>query len=498
MVAVVQAGAWKLHLSLVGTRVAGWPATASPSLLLAGRPRSRQPGEAPPLAYLPGSSPAGPHGRQRVPLCNTRLHMDGVTVDDHGPHPALQRGLADRGLAQPDRRLAEDLGCAPPRPGRPRPGGDRVCAGRPFFITIGVSRASEAPAASSAAITVGPQPRVEVVDVPTPGPGGPRCPCAGGRLGPTSSRSTFAWVEGSRPPAPTPMLPPRSIAGWAPYDRGVAVVRRAAQLGACASARPPRRTTAPPAAARRRRAVAPASRRARPGPGPEPTATAETTPTSSSPRWDKPSADPDDVGDRVEGADLVEVHVRGRGARGPAASADREPLRRHPAPARARRSRQTRRREQRLDVAPAPVGACCSATSTWHPGGRAKPLCGTRSPGSSATVLGGDRGDGGGQHVQRHPGADQGPRAACPRWRRRSASTQPRSRAGPRGRRCGRPRAANTPAPNPLSMLTTVTPGARGVQHPEQGGQPAERGAVAEPLVGTADQRHAGRARRPR
>ena len=35
-----------------------------------------------------------------------------------------------------------------------------------------------------------------------------------------------------------------------------------------------------------------------------------------------------------------------------------------------------------------------------------------------------------------------------------------------------------TPAPNPLSMFVTVTPAAQRVQHPEQSGEPVERGAV--------------------
>ena len=59
-------------------------------------------------------------------------------------------------------------------------------------------------------------------------------------------------------------------------------------------------------------------------------------------------------------------------------------------------------------------------------------------------------------------------------------------------------RAAATPAPNPLSTLTTVTPAAQGVQHSEEGREATERGAIADrgrhrdqgPIDQTSD--HAG------
>ena len=83
-------------------------------------------------------------------------------------------------------------------------------------------------------------------------------------------------------------------------------------------------------AARRPRAAGPAACRARRGPMPEPTATGLTT-TWSAPSATTPAADADDVGDRVEGADLVEVHVhrlaavdRGLGDREPLEDAERE------------------------------------------------------------------------------------------------------------------------------------------------------------------------------
>ena len=70
---------------------------------------------------------------------------------------------------------------------------------------------------------------------------------------------------------------------------------------------------------------------------PEPTATGETT-TSSAPRCDEAGAHPDDVGDRVERADLVEVHVE-RVVAVHGGLGDGEPLEDRAAPGRAPRRR---------------------------------------------------------------------------------------------------------------------------------------------------------------
>ena len=85
---------------------------------------------------------------------------------------------------------------------------------------------------------------------------------------------------------------------------------------------------------------------------PEPTATGLTT-TSSGPRCDDPGADADDVGDRVQRPDLVEVHVHRRDAvhgglgHGEALEGPQREV--------ADRLVQRRLEEQRADVAPGPV-----------------------------------------------------------------------------------------------------------------------------------------------
>ena len=90
-----------------------------------------------------------------------------------------------------------------------------VCAGRPFFIRIGVSQASEAPAASRRGEHAGPQPRVQVVDVASRGP------AASGSVTAASDRPTHRAPAAARwrarriprPPAPTPRPRPTSAAG---------------------------------------------------------------------------------------------------------------------------------------------------------------------------------------------------------------------------------------------------------------------------------------------
>ena len=79
----------------------------------------------------------------------------------------------------------------------------KVCAGRPFFIRIGVSHASRAPAARTAVMTSGQTrgSRSSTLVSRTSRSSGPSAAAAGL---PTSRRSTLAWPSGSRPPAPTP------------------------------------------------------------------------------------------------------------------------------------------------------------------------------------------------------------------------------------------------------------------------------------------------------
>ena len=100
------------------------------------------------------------------PVVPGELDRDSGAADVDRGHLAVEGVLADGVLAQADGGgLPED---ASRGPAAARLGCDqrrRVWAGRPFFIRIGVSQASSAPASSSAAITVRPHPRVEVVDV---------------------------------------------------------------------------------------------------------------------------------------------------------------------------------------------------------------------------------------------------------------------------------------------------------------------------------------------
>ena len=118
---------------------------------------------------------------------------------------------------------------------------------------------------------------------------GAAVPCAPAVGSPTSSRSTFAWVEGSRPPAPTPMLR-TVIAGWAPYDVAW-LVSRAAPVGVHSSRSPgpaydgtPRSSSATAGGGTGISPCAPCTR-------PEPTATVDTT-SSSRPRCSSPAHTP--------------------------------------------------------------------------------------------------------------------------------------------------------------------------------------------------------------
>ena len=129
-----------------------------------------------------------------------------------------------------------------------------------------------------------------------------------------------------------------------------------------------------------------------------------------------------------------------------------------------------------------------SATSTWQRVA-AKPLRVTAST-PQRDRLGSDRVDRRLSIVERHAGADQ--RAEQHVAAGAGGGVDPDRHAGRPGRgACRATRAANTPAPYPLSMLTTVTPGAQELSIAEQRGDAAERGAVAD-AGGHRDQRYAG------
>ena len=309
----------------------------------------------------------------------------------------------------------------------------KVWAGRPFFIRIGVSQASSAPAASSAAITSG-QTRgsrsstlvsssTQVVR-----PSARRPPDS-----PTSSRSTLACPSGSRPPAPTP-IGAVVIAGCGPHAVASVVEQRGARSACTAPSpgrRPGRRTTGRRAAARRPPAAGPGSVPCAPATVPEPTATGLTT-TSARRRGGRSRRRP-------------RPRRRSRRARRPRGSAPRragravhralgdgEPLEdaqrevahrlveRSASSRSARMSRQVRWWTE-------------SATSTWHAGG-GEAVAGDRLD-PQRDRLGGDRVDRG-LHAPR-PARRRRParRAACrrsrPTTRRPRRSSSRRSGARP-------------------------------------------------------------------
>ena len=183
-------------------------------------------------------------------------------------------------------------------------------------------------------------------------------------------------------------------------------------------------------------------------------------------------ADPDDVGDRVERAHLVEgdvervgaVHARlgdGQpleGAGGPVADVLVElgPL------------------EQGPDVAPAAVVLRVGDLDVAAGGGEA--VAGDRL-GGERDRLGGDRVDGPPSTSRGTPAPRRAPSSMSP-LAPADASTQTviarsRSRASAACAPTRRAmRAAATPAPYPLSMLTTVTPGAQELSMPSSAARP--------------------------
>ena len=225
---------------------------------------------------------------------------------------------------------------------------------------------------------------------------------------------------------------------------------------------------------------------------PEPTATGETTTSAvdvpSRARCTKPAQTPTTsaiassapTSWKCDVERVAAVHGRPR---------PRRAARRPAWPGRGRPRRGRRRRAG--PGCRARCGACTeSAISTWQRVA-AKPLretCSTRSATGSGAIASTARLE----DVDRHAGADAGRRAAC----RRSRPTRRRPRsscASARGAALRATRAANTPAPYPLSMLTTVTPGAQELSIAEQRGEAAERGAVPD-AGGHRHERDAGQA----
>ena len=211
----------------------------------------------------------------------------------------------------------------------------------------------------------------------------------------------------------------------------------------------------------------------------------------------EPGADPDDVGDRVERADLVEVHLLGAGAvhRGlgdaPAArsvacarAADRRRAGRRPRAARGRRA-QVR------------CGACCRRPSTWQRVA-ARP-CRVTCSGAQRDVLGRrPRRPRRPSTVERHPGVDQRAEQHVAAGAGRSVDPADHAVVPRRGAACaGHPGGEHAGAEAVVDVARRSRPGAQELSIAEQRGQPAERGAVAD-AGRHRDQRHADRARRPR
>ncbi len=246
---------------------------------------------------------------------------------------------------------------------------------------------------------------------------------------PTKSRSTLAWLAGSRPPAPIP-----DVAHGHRRLRGVRRGVAGQQCGAggraqlCVARTGQRRDAAQQlgdgGGRHRHRAVCAddAARADRDGRHDE-LVEAEVG---------EAGAHPDDVGDRVESADLVEVDL---GRRGPVHRrlGLREPLERGVGGA-PHVVGQRRPRQQVRDVAPGAVGG---AVGDLHvaTGGR-EPV--TRDLlGRQRNLLRGHRGDGRRDHLDRHARRRRAHRAACPRWlrtrRRPSRSRSILARAGVAG-----------------------------------------------------------------
>ena len=210
----------------------------------------------------------------------------------------------------------------------------------------------------------------------------------------------MAWPSGSRVPgADADLLDDHR--GWVPSRRPASSAGR--RRSACtARCRPGRRTTARRGAARPLRARGTGSRPCSESTEPPPTATGETT-TREQPEVDHTGAHPDHVGDRVQSADLVEVHVLGRHAvHRPSASASRANTswardRTSSCSPASLRSRSTSRQVR---------GAGRRSTSTWQrvaarpPGGTGS-LVRATSPGRHLV-------DGVGQHADRDADVDEG------------------------------------------------------------------------------------------
>ena len=358
-------------------------------------------------------------------------------------------------------------------------------AGRPFFIRIGVSQASLAPASSSAAITAG-QTRGSrsstLVSSSSEVAGRGRSAAAS----PTRSRSTLAWPSGSRPPAPTPIAVVVIARLRAPRggDRGQqrGAGRRAQLHGRGARRAGVRRDAAEQLGDRgrrdRERAVGAADRAGADGDRADDDPVVgrggrsrRTTPTTSAIASRAPTSWKCDV-ERVVAVD--------------AGLGDGQPLEDARARGRATGSSRSALAEQRPDVAPGAVVAE-SATSTWQRVA-ARPLR-VDLLDAERDRLGRDRVDGALQHVdavrRRRRSAPSSMSPLAPE----EASTQ--TVMASRARRLpGDPGGEHARAVAVVDVDDGHA-GRAGVEHRQQRGEAAERRAV--PDAGRhRDQRYAG------
>ena len=275
---------------------------------------------------------------------------------------------------------------------------ERVCAGRPFFIRIGVSQASEAPAAKSASRTPGHSrgSRSSMLASSTTGPA--LLPSAGS---PSTRRTTFGSSPGSRPPAPVPTRATRIGGQRRPLahqlghqggaGRGAHLGRhRAGDHGDPGQQLQHRRTRDRDDAVR----AAGGTAAQRDGGGGEP----------GEPEVREPGDDADDVGQRVERAHLVEVHLLGGDPVHPALG-DGQPLEDRQRPL-AHGGGQCGVEEHRADVGPGPV--LVGRRREHVHAGRAQAVPGDRFRGQPDR-LHRQRGDGGGRDVERDAGIDERP-----------------------------------------------------------------------------------------
>ena len=229
----------------------------------------------------------------------------------------------------------------------------------------------------------------------TTGPAACRAPAGS----PSTSRTTFGSSTGSRPPAPMPTRVTRIGGQRGPVRHQLGHQRRAgggAHLGRhrAGDHRDAGEQFQHGRARDRDDAVRAAGGAAaqRDGGGGEP----------GQPEVREPGDDADDVGQRVESAHLVEVHVLGRDPVHPALG-DGEALE-HRQGAVADGGRQGGVGEQRTHVGPGPVRRGLRRVHVHA--GRPQPVTGDRFR-HETDRLHRQRGDGGGRHVERHPGIDE-------------------------------------------------------------------------------------------